>query len=620
MVGGRVEKRAGGIAQAAELRDLGLRVEAAYESQGSDLSISGRLSNRRDEDRAVTVYLAVPVADAPWHWWDSMSADRTAADATGEMSYLETGVAYGQNGCHSKYPLGAVTWPGRAGLSLAVRMDEPVVHRIAYNPDLRLFYIALDFGLLPAGEAKHAQADFNVLLYRHDAAWGFRSALERYYGFFPDLFTKRVEREGGWYVWGDVSSTAGALEAGFGFHWGPNGTEAVKWDNAHGILPVLYIEPEFFQETLGDFDRAPTPDEAIGRLEKLAAGDEDELGKMEKLSYAGGYTPGNWVKEHSLREALQTIAQATVTSASYGADGRPYANIGQFPWMGESKWGCIFPCDLDPDIPQGKGPFNTNIYLEYNLKAYEEAGAPFAGIGLDSFGGYGQAQRIDYRREHFQYGSVPLSFSAADHVPVQVAAFQSVEWLRDLAEKMHGRGLVLMTNCSWGSTPGWLTFGAPYLDIFGAEATQFADPDFIRAIAYRKPCTDLPYNPRPEWEVAWHLLHDIYPGHGNDVAVVARYAELLRELAKSGWEPITEARVEPATVRVERYGGEGQTYFVLHNPAEEAVSATLTISAAALSKTDLAGVLLPGGAPLAFAGNAVTVALEPQDTKVVRLP
>ena len=68
---------------------------------------------------------------------------RTAADEANELAYLETGVGYGRNGCHSKYPLGAITLPGKAGLTLAIRMDEPVVHRIVYNPRLRLFFLAL---------------------------------------------------------------------------------------------------------------------------------------------------------------------------------------------------------------------------------------------------------------------------------------------------------------------------------------------------------------------------------------------------------------------------------------------------------------------------------------------
>jgi hypothetical protein len=123
-----------------------------------------------------------------------------------------------------------------------------------------------------------------------------------------------------------------------------------------------------------------------------------------------------------------------------------------------------------------------------------------------------------------------------------------------------------MANCSWGVTPGWLTFAAPYLDVFGAEATQFADPDFIRAIAYRKPCTDLPYNPRPEGEVPRHWLHAIHAGHGNDLKAMQGCVGLLRELIAAGWDPVPGARATPEQVRVERYGAGERVYLVLHNP------------------------------------------------------
>jgi hypothetical protein len=70
---------------------------------------------------------------------------------------------------------------------------------------------------------------------------------------------------------------------------------------------------------------------------------------------------------------------------------------------------------------------------------------------------------------------------------------------------------------------------------------------------------------------------------------------------------------------VERYGGQGQTYFVLHNPSREAVTATLTTNAAALGKTDLKATLLPGDEPLTPAANAVSVSLDAQGTRVVSI-
>lgn len=619
MAGGRVERRGQEILQTARLSKMGLAVEAAYRSRGGYIEVAGSVENLTLDDRAVTVYLAVPVGGGEWIWWDGIAESRQPGEAH-ELSTLETGMEWGLNGAHSKYPLSALTWPGRAGLSLAIRMDEPVVHRIGYSVSLGLLYVAFDFGLLgyvpvdgkdlPARQLKDrplAKAPFRVLIYRHDPHWGFRSALDRYYGFFPEFFEKRVAREGGWYVWGNAADTPGAIEAGFAFHWGPAAPEAVKWDNQHGFLALHYIEPELYQQTMGDFERAPTREECLERLHKLVAGDEEEIQKMSRLSYArgGGHLGGAgmdaYLAEHDWTEFIRGISAAAEKSVNYDRHGSPHCGVGKYPWMGESQWGCIFPCNLDPEMPGGKGRFNIDVVLSYSLRGWEAQGARIDGIALDSLGGYGQHARANYRREHFAWANVPLSFSAVQHVPVQVAAFATIEWLRELAADMHGRGKVLMANCSWSFTPGWLTFAAPYLDIFGAEAPKFADPDYIRAIARGKPCTDLPYDPRPEWEVEWHLLHDIYPGHGNNPEVMARYAATLRELSAAGWEPITAAWVEPAAVRIERYGRGQRFYLVLHNPQADAQTAKVTLDLKRLgwrsfSAQTLNGAAIPVGA------------------------
>ena len=619
MVGGEVKQTGDGLEQAADIKTLGLGVHATYRTYPTHVEIAGTVADTRGEDRAVTVYFALPVAEGGWQWWDSMSSARTEAGEVGELSCVETGVGYGLEGCHSKYPLGAVTLPGSFGLALAIRMDEPVVHRIVYNPKLRLFYLALDFGLVPERRVDGrplSEAPFRILLYRHDPAWGFRSALQRYYALFPEFFTKRTTKDGGWYVWGDMSKTEGVLEAGFGFHWGPVGADAIKWDNANGPLALFYIEPETYQQTMEDFDRAPTFDEVVARLRKLAAGDEQELTQVEAQPYrVYPLSPTGDVLRSRIEETCQTVLK----SLSYDETGQPYCTPGQFGWMGKSKWGAILANNLAPGIPKGKGWLNRDRIIEPSLQQMEEAGAHFDGIGLDSFGGYGQANRVNYRREHFQYADYPLSFSALDHQPVQVAAFGAVEWVRDLAKDMHGRGKVLMANCSWGTTPAWLTFAAPYLDIFGAEATQFADPDFIRAIAYRKACTDLPYDPRPEWEVPWHWLHGIYPGHGNDVKEMQRCDGLLRELTTAGWEPITGARVQPDQVRVERFGGGDHVYLVLHNPAEQAVSAQVELDRAVLGAQARTAVVQPGGETADIGGDGASVQLGARATVAVVL-
>ena len=77
-----------------------------------------------------------------------------------------------------------------------------------------------------------------------------------------------------------------------------------------------------------------------------------------KLGYSHSYVPGP-VESRTTRTAsrdrrqpgLRRVRRATTP------DRQPAGSAGQFPWMTESQWGVIFPCNLDPDIPGGKGHF-----------------------------------------------------------------------------------------------------------------------------------------------------------------------------------------------------------------------------------------------------------------------
>jgi hypothetical protein len=616
MVGGEVKQVGKEIQQKAKLKELGLEVFATYKSVGGYIEISGKVADLKGEDRAVTVYFALPVIKGEWQWWDSMAVARTEPDESGELHYYETGVQYGLNGTHSKYPLGVLTLPEQGGLTLAVRMDEPVVHRIAYNPQLSLFYIALDFGLVRERRVDGSplwEAPFRILLYRCDPIWGFRSALQRYYDFFPQFFVKRVKREGGWYVWGNMAETKGAIDAGFAFHWGPRDYAAVKWDNENGVYALFYIEPQTYQQSHQDFEQAPTVDEVVGRLKKLADGDQKELSAVAATTYRV-YPLAH--TDEDVQKRIQETAQVVLQSLNHNAFGQPYCSVGRYDWM-QKRWGAILSCNLAPALPRGKGWFNIYRVIIPALEGMEKQGARYDGLALDSLGGYGEASRVNYRREHFRYSRFPLSFSAHDHQPVQVAFFTTVEWLQELSRIFHPKGMVFMANCSWNTTPGWLTFAAPYIDIFGAEHPFFADPDFIRAIAYRKPCTDLPYTPRPEWEVAWHLLHGIFPGHGNDLQILRKYSGLLQRLAKAGWEPITGARASPKEVRLERFGQGSEIYLVSHNPKESGVVATIELELKTLGLTKFSVSSLLGERPVHQSKTRMQLYLPAKGTSVL---
>ena len=270
--GGTVSRQGEAMVQKAELAS-GLGLEATYRSAGPYLEVAGKVMDRTGRDRAVTVYLAVPVRRGPWRWWDSPAAFRTEADETGELYAVESGVEYGLNGVHSKYPLGALSLPDQAGLTLAVRMDEPVVHRIGYNPGVGLFYVALDFGLV-ADKTIGAAPCRGPL--PHPAVpprpevglpLGARALLR----LLPRFFTQRIPAaEAGRLVrlgqdaghprvpWTPASASTGAL---------PEPT-AVKWDNANGPLALQYIEAGVLPADDGRL--RPSADAATDALDRPA--------------------------------------------------------------------------------------------------------------------------------------------------------------------------------------------------------------------------------------------------------------------------------------------------------------------------------------------------------------
>jgi hypothetical protein len=96
-------------------------------------------------------------------------------------------------------------------------------------------------------------------------------------------------------------------------------------------------------------------------------------------------------------------------------------------------------------------------------------------------------------------------------------------------------------------------------------------------------------------------------------------APLLRALAAAGWEPVPQARVEPLSVRVERFGSDQTVYFVLHNPTPEAVQARLKVEAALPGPEKFRATLVPSDQVLEPVQGALPVALEPLGTSVVML-
>src|SRR5690606_16085952 len=93
--------------------------------------------------------------------------------------------------------------------------------------------------------SKHPnQSFFSVYLFPHDPDWGLRSTAEQYYALFPECFRKRVEREGIWMPFVDVTSVTGYEDFGFAFlETGSRSRETAEREQAAGVYTFPYTEP-----------------------------------------------------------------------------------------------------------------------------------------------------------------------------------------------------------------------------------------------------------------------------------------------------------------------------------------------------------------------------------------
>lgn len=625
MIGGTITAEDGKIMQSSSIGDMQLNVDVEYRTNDDGyLEVAGTVSDLRGMDRMLTMYVALPVQDGPWKWGESIIKQQDVSSLMGTFPQIEA--------ITNKCPISSISLEGIGGLSLAVMMDQPRQFRIGYNPKYDIYYAAFDLGLVSTVNTKGkslASADFKVVLYSHDPAWGLRSAVDRYYEFFPEFFVKRTLVDGGWGIWrSDPNPPADYLDDGFRYSWGGNPV-VYKWNNDHGVVNLEYQEVEYNQQSMGDMTSASNV-EVLDRLNALAAGDQQTMDAFKVLAYptVGGGAQINadgrtlWGK--TLEESIQMISDATVRSGIYDVNGNLDFSVGYRPWIGDSDLGAMFACNMDPDIPNGKGWFASDVSYKYEIQAAENnTGAVVDGLAMDSFLQAG----FNFREEHFQYSDIPLTFSTVNNlkltgrpgpVPVIGKVFSTIEWLKDVRSGFLSDKIVTGNVNIGEADAGRLTFASPFIDVFGWESHSVPQPEFFRVLARDKIISDLPYSYAPPWQTRFNLLYCTFPGQGHDREVMKECYGQLTEMSAVGWQPVTNAVCDNSSIRIERYGSGEKIYLAMHNSSTNASDTfNVTLDLDALHLSNCTGKDLLSSAPFTVSNGVFQRSLAGLDTIVV---
>jgi len=602
-------------------------VDLAAEFRGGEyMDIRGEVRDRRGRDRALRVTFTLPVKLAGWRWENTLFCARaiepgvTYPSKPGQMLYLGKKDDDFRNEDHDVYPIpinklpySAVMKSG-AGLAIAYPLHEPRVFLIRASE--KGYSISFLLGVSPATKKFPGRASFRFVVYRVDPAWGLRSAAERYYAFFPELFASRAKRHGNFGFFFIDKLKDRPEDFGFAymendFQWknGEMNKEQAAIAKRLDITVVHWRNPWVQHSPLGSIEGNASPEACLARLKAWAGGAEDSKTKKSHSQDCGAL--------------LQEAARCGVNSHLEDEGGRFIRGTHE-----RKYW--VFPMNMDPELPR---PNRFTIATEWQYRYVKLWSKPgfrgprgFAWDATDDFDGF---RHLNFRREHFQYVDVPLTFDPETGGLCQVKGFGDWEFASPFARKVRAAGGIIMANATIEHS---MMFLGPCIDVFVRER-KIADNNeerlsVMRMLAGRKPVTFIGHwQPRDETglRAALHksMLFGIAPGASGpskknkdaeaaERAVFRTRMPVLSAMAAAGWEPVTHARAKG--LDVERFGSKpGRLYFAVRNRGAAKRAGRVVIDAKALGLADKLAVreILEGRPVRAVAGEGgLTVEVE----------
>jgi hypothetical protein len=342
---GRVEMAGDNLLLRARDETLRLALDARIAPKDGHIAVDGTVRDLTGEDRAISVYVSLPLDAFGGLWHDDMLTTRRIDGPHTQTNVIRAGA--GPNGQASRYPLGCVTTDD-TGAALAVPLDQPRVAEFAYDGAGRELYCAIHLGLAPE---TGSEADFSVAIYPVDPEWGFRDALRRYYDLYPDCFLKRTRREGIWMPFTDVSTVQGWEDFGFAFHEGDNN---VAFDDQADIASFVYCEPVGYWMDMAP-DEPRTHENAVRLLRQAA-------------------------------EEGHALSEATLNSAVEDAGGRMVLQTLERPWCD----GARFVLNPSPNLFADEDALTRGEYVSAATWRAYERGKTLAGW-RDYEGGFASA-------------------------------------------------------------------------------------------------------------------------------------------------------------------------------------------------------------------------------------
>ena len=620
----------------------GIRLHAEFQAQEGYVHVEGYLENTRKDDRAVILDYRVGLAG-------KNAVFSNALNAADESSVAADGTEAEGNA----FPVAALQTDEQA-VAMGIPGDAPCSFgMVGSNRGLATrFYL----GVTPDTKAFPNRARFAVIIYPSAKGWGFRSALARYYSFYPKIYEPR-EKQVGYYLYmckGVVPKNIDQYSMNVIEIHSPFLKQDLQRDTDHGLNSLLYTlvgqrEIKFLPKLPANYDEAM-----------------QDFAKWTPADHAGHPV----TKENAVVGADKWLKEEVESSAAKDPDGKYVLSIRDTPW---GKKSVSFKVNPSPYLFQDKSTLTVGRDSTQLLKDWLKENPQLDGVIVDSLGANWPAV-ANYRRDHIAYAQFPVTFDPQGRLFINndISHYEWVKYTREQvltsAQYLSGNGVYayqasLPEHYRMNERKNRIKlsrfFTSTFLDSGTSEAGARATTDraqdarimfgrkyyslinydwedqtkvkqfFNRALAY-----DILASNTKNFSGGGEYIENVHEGvdyHGNPQGY-ARDKELMdwflpkaQMLHKAGWQPVTNGRVTEGaakTVYLERYGEGNNVYFAIFNDSGKNAEVSVKVDMPALGFTEGAADYqeLAYGAELkVLEKDTFQLTLEPYHTYIVSM-
>ncbi|MDB6166756.1 MAG: hypothetical protein JWQ83_1896 [Lacunisphaera sp.] len=620
----------------------GIRLHAEFQAQDGFVRVEGYLENSRADDRAVILDYRAGITGQNAVFSNALNPAEESAVA-----------ADGTEAEGNAFPVAALQTNEQA-LAMGIPGDAPCSFgMVGSNRGLAVrFYL----GVTPDTKAFPNRARFAFIVYPSGKVWGFRSALARYYSFYPKSYEPRQKRVG-YYMYmvkGIVPENIDQYSSNVLEIHNPFVKQDLDRDDKHNIDSLLYTlvgqrEIKFLTKSPANYD------EAMAAFDKW------------KLADQAGHPI---TKENVVAGSDRWLKAEVESSAAKDPDGKYVLSIRDTPW---AKKSVSFKVNPSPYLYQDKdidtvGRNSTRLIKDW-LKEYPQ----IDGVIVDSLGANWPAT-ANYRRDHFAYAQFPVTFDPQGRLFINndISHYEWAKYMREsiLAPEQYltGNGVYayqaaipehyrakdrrsriklgrffISTLLDGGASEAGsrattdrcqdarIMFGHKYYALTNYE---WEDEAKVKAFYNRALAYDIFASNTKNYSGGGEYIELVHEGvsyvdnpHGyfRDKALTDWFLPKAQMLHKAGWQPVTNARIAEGaakTLYIERYGEGNNVYFAIFNDSAVKAEVGVKVDMPALGFTEGAADYqeLAYGAELKMQDkDAFKLTLEPYQTYIVSM-